>query len=606
MDSRDGQGSRHDRALRRKAKSPGRHLLRAVLLRLRRARQPRVQDLHQCRQRRGRPQEILGRKLRRPRNRHLRGAAQQLRARLHHGIFPHPARRAGDLSRQIDLCALRHHRQRDGARARMGRPRHHRDFQHHAPAGAHLRRRGHLPVPVLQERPCVRSVLCRPRRQIPEAARRDLAQALAMDKIRIRGGRPLHGVIPIGGAKNAALPLMAPSLLTDEPLVLKNLPLLADITTLSHLLVQHGVTITMLGAKSADERGHVLELKARRIVSTTAPYDLVRKMRATVLVLGPLVARAERARVSLPGGCAIGTRPVDLHLKALERLGATGELDKGYIEARAEKGLTGAEIVFPIVSVGATENTLMAASLAEGETVLVNAAREPEIADLAACLTPMGAHITGAGTDRIRIEGVKRLHGATHSVIPDRIETGTYMMAAAITGGSLDLLGANHDMVASVARVREGAGREVAQIPNGIRVSRRANRLNGVDVTTEPFPGFPTDLQAQLMALMSTADGAAMITETIFENRFMHVPELTRMGADIAVHGAAAMVRGVEKLTGAPVMATDLRASVSLVLAGLAAEGETMVNRVYHLDRGFERLEEKLSGVGAEIERQSV
>ena len=424
-----------------------------------------------------------------------------------------------------------------------------------------------------------------------------------MDKIRIRGGRPLHGVIPIGGAKNAALPLMAASLLTDEPLVLRNLPLLADITTLSHLLVQHGVTITMLGAKSADERGHVLELKARRIVSTTAPYDLVRKMRATVLVLGPLVARAGRARVSLPGGCAIGTRPVDLHLKALERLGATVEIDKGYIEARAEKGLTGAEIVFPIVSVGATENTLMAASLAEGETVLVNAAREPEIADLAVCLNAMGAHITGAGTDRIRIEGVKRLHGATHSVIPDRIETGTYMMAAAITGGSLDLLGANHDMVASVARVLEGAGVEVAQIPNGIRVSRRANRLNGVDVTTEPFPGFPTDLQAQLMALMSTADGAAMITETIFENRFMHVPELTRMGADIAVHGAAAMVRGVEKLTGAPVMATDLRASVSLVLAGLAAEGETIVNRVYHLDRGYERLEDKLAACGAAIER---
>ncbi|HXM85445.1 MAG TPA: UDP-N-acetylglucosamine 1-carboxyvinyltransferase [Stellaceae bacterium] len=424
-----------------------------------------------------------------------------------------------------------------------------------------------------------------------------------MDKIRIRGGRPLHGTIPIGGAKNAALPLMAAGLLTDEPLVLRNLPLLADITTLSHLLVQHGVTITMLGAKSADERGHVLELKARRIVSTTAPYDLVRKMRATVLVLGPLVARAGRARVSLPGGCAIGTRPVDLHLKALERLGATVEIDKGYIEARAEKGLVGAEIVFPIVSVGATENTLMAAALAEGETVLVNAAREPEIADLAACLNAMGAHITGAGTDRIRIEGVKSLHGATHSVIPDRIETGTYMMAAAITGGSLDLLGANADMVSSVARVLEGAGVEVAPVPNGIRVSRRANRLNGVDVTTEPFPGFPTDLQAQLMALMSTADGAAMITETIFENRFMHVPELTRMGADIAVHGASAMVRGVEKLTGAPVMATDLRASVSLVLAGLAAEGETIVNRVYHLDRGYERLEDKLAACGAAIER---
>ena len=359
----------------------------------------------------------------------------------------------------------------------------------------------------------------------------------------------------------------------------------------------------MLGAESAEERGHVLELKARRIVSTTAPYDLVRKMRATVLVLGPLLARAGRARVSLPGGCAIGTRPVDLHLKALERLGATIELNQGYIEARAEKGLTGAEIVFPTVSVGATENILMAAALAEGETVLVNAAREPEIADLALCLNAMGAKITGAGTDRIRIEGVKRLHGATHSVIPDRIETGTYMMAAAITGGSLELLGADHGMVATVARVLEGAGVEVVETPNGIRVSRRANRLNGVDVTTAPFPGFPTDLQAQLMALMSTANGAAMITETIFENRFMHVPELTRMGADIAVNGASAMVRGVEKLTGAPVMATDLRASVSLVLAGLAAEGETTVNRVYHLDRGYERLEDKLAACGAEIER---
>ena len=424
-----------------------------------------------------------------------------------------------------------------------------------------------------------------------------------MDRIRIRGGRPLHGSIPIGGAKNAALPLMTAALLTDEPLVLKNLPLLADITTLSHLLVQHGVSITMLGAESAEERGHVLELKARRIVSTTAPYDLVRKMRATVLVLGPLLARAGRARVSLPGGCAIGTRPVDLHLKALERLGATVELNQGYIEARAEKGLTGAEIVFPSVSVGATENILMAASLAEGETVLVNAAREPEIADLALCLNAMGAKITGAGSDRIRIEGVKRLHGATHSVIPDRIETGTYMMAAAITGGSLELLGADHDMVASVARVLEGAGVEVARTPNGIKVSRRANRLTGVDVTTEPFPGFPTDLQAQLMALMSTAAGAATITETIFENRFMHVPELTRMGADIAVHGASAMVRGVDKLTGAPVMATDLRASVSLVLAGLAAEGETIVNRVYHLDRGYERLEDKLAACGAAIER---
>jgi UDP-N-acetylglucosamine 1-carboxyvinyltransferase len=424
-----------------------------------------------------------------------------------------------------------------------------------------------------------------------------------MDKIRIRGGAPLQGVIPIGGAKNAALPLMVASLLTDEKLVLRNLPRLADIDTLAHLLVQHGVSITMLGAENPDEIGHVLQLDARRIASTTAPYDLVRKMRASVLVLGPLVARAGVARVSLPGGCAIGTRPVDLHIKGLERLGATVELRQGYIEARAEKGLTGAEIVFPTVSVGATENILMAASLAKGETLMVNAAREPEIADLARCLNAMGADIAGAGTDRIRIRGVAKLHGADHSVIPDRIEIGTYMMAAAITGGSVELKGARHDLVAAVARVLEGAGVEVTETKDGLRVARGNRRINGVDVMTEPFPGFPTDLQAQMMALMSTADGAAMITETIFENRFMHVPELCRMGANINVHGASAMVRGVTHLTGAPVMATDLRASVSLVLAGLAAEGETIVNRIYHLDRGYERLEEKLAACGAAIER---
>jgi UDP-N-acetylglucosamine 1-carboxyvinyltransferase len=424
-----------------------------------------------------------------------------------------------------------------------------------------------------------------------------------MDRIRIRGGRPLSGRIPIGGAKNAALPLMAASLLTDEPLVLSNLPRLADITTLSHLLVQHGVSITMNGAEPGMAHGHVLELNARRIASTTAPYDLVRKMRASVLVLGPLLARCGEARVSLPGGCAIGTRPVDLHLKGLERLGAVIELKQGYIEASARKGLTGAEIVFPTVSVGATENVLMAASLAQGETLLVNAAREPEIVDLARCLIAMGADIDGAGSDRIRIRGVKRLHGARHRVIPDRIETGTYMMAAAVAGGAVELVGADHAMVAAVARTLEAAGVEVSETPNGIHVRRRNGRLTGVDVMTEPFPGFPTDLQAQIMAAMTTAEGAAMITETIFENRFMHVPELCRMGANINVHGASAMVRGVPKLTGAPVMATDLRASVSLVLAGLAAEGETIVNRVYHLDRGYEHLEEKLAACGAEIER---
>jgi UDP-N-acetylglucosamine 1-carboxyvinyltransferase len=424
-----------------------------------------------------------------------------------------------------------------------------------------------------------------------------------MDRIRIRGGRALEGKISIGGAKNAALPLMTASLLTEETLVLTNLPRLADITTLSHLLVQHGVSITMNGAEAGEDRGHVLEFTARRIASTTAPYDLVRKMRASVLVLGPLLARSGHARVSLPGGCAIGTRPVDLHLKGLERLGAVVELRQGYIEATAPKGLVGAEIVFPIVSVGATENLLMAASLATGETTLVNAAREPEIVDLARCLTAMGAEIEGAGTDRIRIRGVKRLHGTRHAVVPDRIETGTYMMAAAITGGAVELVGAQYEAVAAVARVLEGAGLEVTETPRGIHVRRRNGRLNGVDVMTEPFPGFPTDLQAQMMAVMSTAEGAAMITETIFENRFMHVPELCRMGANINVHGASAMVRGVPSLTGAPVMATDLRASSSLVLAGLAAEGETIINRVYHLDRGYEHLEEKLAACGADIER---
>jgi UDP-N-acetylglucosamine 1-carboxyvinyltransferase len=420
-----------------------------------------------------------------------------------------------------------------------------------------------------------------------------------MDRIRIRGGRPLEGRIQIGGAKNAALPLMAASLLTEETLVLENLPDLADIATMANLLAQHGVAIATSGSGPA----RAGELTAAEIRSTTAPYDLVRKMRASVLVLGPLVARCGVARVSLPGGCAIGTRPVDLHLKGLERLGAEVELSEGYIEARAPNGLVGNEIVFPVVSVGATENLVMAACLAEGETVLVNAAREPEVSDLIHCLVAMGADIEGIGTDRLRITGAGRLHGARHRIVPDRIETGTYAMAAAMTGGDVELLDTSIDNIAAVARTLEQAGVEVSAIATGIRVRRQNGALQGVDVMTEPFPGFPTDLQAQMMALMTMSGGASMITETIFENRFMHVPELMRMGANINVHNASAMVRGVRRLTGAPVMATDLRASVSLVIAGLAAEGETIVNRVYHLDRGYERLEDKLAACGADIER---
>src|SRR6202023_3529642 len=422
-----------------------------------------------------------------------------------------------------------------------------------------------------------------------------------MDKIRIKGGVPLEGVIPIGGAKNAALPLMAVSLLTSDTLTLENVPDLAHIATMANLLVQQGVTVAVDEADG--NRGQVLELSAAHITSTTAPYDLVRKMRASILVLGPLLARCGRARVSLPGGCAIGPRPVDLHIKGLQRLGAEVELREGYIDARAPKGLRGAEIAFPAVSVGATENLLMAASLADGETLLINAAREPEISDLAQCLIAMGAVIEGIGSDRLSIRGVASLHGARHTVIPDRIETGTYMMAAAATGGDVRLVGARLDHVEAVVRVLETAGVCISETADGISVRRRNGRLTGTDVMTEPFPGFPTDLQAQIMALMATAEGASMITETIFENRFMHVPELGRMGANINVHGASALVRGVPRLTGAPVMATDLRASVSLVIAGLVAGGETIVNRVYHLDRGYERIEEKLSACGARIER---
>ncbi len=419
-----------------------------------------------------------------------------------------------------------------------------------------------------------------------------------MDKIRIKGGVPLAGVIPIGGAKNAALPLMAASLLSAETLTLENVPDLADIATMANLLVQHGV-----GVDIGEARAHTLGLAAAHITSTTAPYDLVRKMRASVLVLGPLVARCGRARVSLPGGCAIGTRPVDLHIEGLRRLGATVELTGGYIEARAPKGLKGAEIVFPSVSVGATENLLMAAALADGETMLINAAREPEIGDLADCLVAMGARIDGIGSDRLNIRGVGELHGTRHRIIPDRIETGTYLMAAAATGGEVRLTGTRLSLVAAVARILDGAGLAIAETDDGIDIRRRGDRLAGTDIATAPYPGFPTDLQAQFMALMTGADGASIITETIFENRFMHVPELGRMGADIAVHGSSATVRGVPRLMGAPVMATDLRASVSLVVAGLAAEGETVISRVYHLDRGYERLEDKLARCGARIER---
>ena len=420
-----------------------------------------------------------------------------------------------------------------------------------------------------------------------------------MDAIRIHGGVPLKGEIPISGAKNAALPLMAACLLTDEPLVLSNVPVLADIKTMSALLQQHGAEI------SRSDAGHSLNLHVGAITSTEAPYDLVRKMRASVLVLGPLVAREGVARVSLPGGCAIGTRPVDLHLKALSALGAEIEMANGYVEARipaGQKRLKGAHFTFPMVTVGGTENVLMAAALAEGETVIENAAREPEIADLAECLIAMGAGITGLGSGTLTVQGVESLHGAHHSVVPDRIETGTYAVAAAITRGKLKLTNTRVDLLDSVIDAMRQTGVEVRSDDTSITVTA-SDGLAGVDVMTEPYPGFPTDMQAQWMALMTTADGAAMVTETIFENRFMHVPELGRFGADVNVHGASAIVRGKADLTGAPVMATDLRASVSLVLAGLAAAGETTVNRVYHLDRGYERLEEKLAACGARIER---
>ncbi len=414
-----------------------------------------------------------------------------------------------------------------------------------------------------------------------------------MDSIRIAGGVPLSGSIHISGAKNAALPLMVCGLLTDDRLVLGNVAKLADLATMAQLLAQHGIAVA--------PEGRTLSLGGP-ITNTTAPYDIVSQMRASILVLGALLARAREARVSLPGGCQIGTRPVDLHLKGLEAMGAQIKLDGGYIDAVAPTGLHGAHIVFPFVSVGATENLLMAAALAEGRTVLKNAAREPEISDLAKCLTAMGADITGIGTDTLTIEGVKRLHGATHDILPDRIETGTYACAAAITGGKIFLENGRASDLGAVISAMRDAGIVITEAENGFWVER-ANGLHGVDIVTEPFPGFPTDMQAQFMALMAVAEGASMVTETIFENRFMHVPELNRMGARINAHGSSAIIRGVKALSGAPVMATDLRASVSLVLAGLAAQGETTISRVYHLDRGYEAVEEKLRACGARIER---
>ncbi len=418
-----------------------------------------------------------------------------------------------------------------------------------------------------------------------------------MDKIRIRGGRPLRGNVEISGAKNAALPLMVAALLTGEPLTLSRVPRLADIDTLAKLLGELGVTIEVAG-----NAGHTLTLDAAAVTSTVAPYDLVRRMRASILVLGPLVARFGEATVSLPGGCAIGTRPVDLHLAGLERLGARIELEDGYIRASAPGGLKGGEIHLATPSVGATENLMMAATLADGETVLSNAAREPEIADLADCLNAMGAAIEGAGSDRLSIRGRPRLGGTRHRIMADRIEAGTYAIAAAITGGAVELLGARAAHLEMPLECLRQAGVTVGESAAGLSV-KAAGRLASVNLTTHPYPGFPTDLQAQIMVLMALAEGASLISETVFENRFMHVPELTRMGADISVSASGALVRGVEGLHGAPVMATDLRASSCLVLAGLAAQGETIISRVYHLDRGYERIETKLAALGADIER---
>ncbi|WP_416915569.1 MAG: UDP-N-acetylglucosamine 1-carboxyvinyltransferase [Roseicyclus sp.] len=418
-----------------------------------------------------------------------------------------------------------------------------------------------------------------------------------MDRIVVTGNGPLSGQIPIAGAKNACLTLMPATLLSDEPLTLTNAPRLSDIRTMTTLLQSLGAEVSALNG------GQVLAMSSHGLNNHTADYDIVRKMRASILVLGPMLAREGRAIVSLPGGCAIGARPVDLHLKAFEAMGADLDLRDGYVHAEAKGGLKGAVIDFPMVSVGATENALMAATLAKGTTVLKNAAREPEIVDLARCLRKMGAQIEGEGTSTITIQGVDRLHGATHPVVTDRIELGTYMLAPAIAGGEVELLGGRRDLVAAFADKLEATGVSVTETERGLTVARTTDRIRAVDVVTEPFPGFPTDLQAQMMALLCFAHGTSVLEERIFENRFMHAPELMRMGARIEVHGGTATVTGVEKLKGAPVMATDLRASVSLILAGLAAQGETVVSRVYHLDRGYERVEEKLGNVGAKIQR---
>jgi UDP-N-acetylglucosamine 1-carboxyvinyltransferase len=426
-----------------------------------------------------------------------------------------------------------------------------------------------------------------------------------MDRIRIEGGRRLTGSIPISGAKNAALPLMIASLLTDRKLTLENVPELADVALLKRILANHGVDYMVSGKRATDRpnAGETLTLSAEQIADTTAPYELVSRMRASFWVIGPLIARMHEARVSLPGGCAIGTRPVDFFLSGLEALGAQLDIESGYVVAKAPGGLAGGRVHFPHVSVGATHTIMMAATLAKGETVIENAACEPEVRGLAECLIKMGANIEGAGTPTIHISGVDLLEGATHRVLPDRIETGTYAMAVAAAGGDVTLENAEPDLLQSVLETIRTSGVEISETNAGIRVARNGSGYRPVDVETAPFPGFPTDLQAQFMALMTRAEGTSEIRETIFENRFMHVQEFVRLGADIHLDGQNATVRGVERLTGAPVMATDLRASVSLVIAGLAAEGETVVNRVYHLDRGFERLEQKLSACGAEIER---
>ncbi|WP_321338252.1 UDP-N-acetylglucosamine 1-carboxyvinyltransferase [uncultured Cohaesibacter sp.] len=428
-----------------------------------------------------------------------------------------------------------------------------------------------------------------------------------MDAIRIVGGAELNGEIPISGAKNAALPLMIASLLTDEALILDNLPRLRDVQQLQQILSNHGVSYMIEGKRPGQDTmaGQTVHLQAEEIIDTCAPYDLVSKMRASFWVIGPLLARMGHCAVSLPGGCAIGTRPVDFFIDGLAAMGAKIEIENGYVVADAPDGLAGGEYVFPRISVGATHTLMMAATLAKGKTTLKQAAKEPEVVDLAECLIAMGAKISGAGTDTITIEGVEKLHGARHSVLPDRIETGTYAMAVAMTGGDVQLKGARADLLQSALDVLSQAGTTVEANENGIRIARKGSPLKAVSVETDPFPGFPTDLQAQFMALMTMAEGTSTITETIFENRFMHVQELARLGAKISLDGQKAFVTGVDTLKGAQVMATDLRASVSLVIAGLVAEGETKVNRVYHLDRGFERLEDKLAACGATIERIS-